>query len=258
MPFTLGAKADAPYIVGEYGKIEDEWIGFPGYSETVLWSGTETISAWANPFTIPDISLSVLDDYDAFSFEAELTEDGGFYPYNGILLASYIKNNIGNYIQIPIMIAHSHQMNIYPDQTNNCFKMYAETNYSYRFKRLVGIKYGYSSKVDVGHNYSTDEKVVGTWIDGSTLYEKTIEYTVTNQAASGAFDITTDVPITNKVIKCSCIFDYEYQGVSYSLVDSSAHYYNGVGNSNTIKFNMGSGTISGNLTVTVQYTKTTS
>ena len=26
------------------------------------------------------------------------------------------------------------------------------------------------------HHYSTDEKVAGTWIDGSTLYEKTIEY----------------------------------------------------------------------------------
>ena len=25
-----------------------------------------------------------------------------------------------------------------------------------------------------GHTYSTDEQVVGTWIDGSTIYEKTI------------------------------------------------------------------------------------
>ena len=24
-----------------------------------------------------------------------------------------------------------------------------------------------------GHNYSTQEQVVGTWIDGSTVYEKT-------------------------------------------------------------------------------------
>lgn len=25
------------------------------------------------------------------------------------------------------------------------------------------------------HNYSTDEQVVGTWIDGSTIYEKTFD-----------------------------------------------------------------------------------
>jgi len=25
-----------------------------------------------------------------------------------------------------------------------------------------------------GHNYSTEEQVIGTWIDGSTLYEKTV------------------------------------------------------------------------------------
>lgn len=25
------------------------------------------------------------------------------------------------------------------------------------------------------HNYSTDEQVVGTWIDGKTLYEKTVD-----------------------------------------------------------------------------------
>lgn len=43
------------------------------------------------------------------------------------------------------------------------------------------------------HNYSTDEQVVGTWIDGSILYEKTItiaslpsdttavEYTISNE-----------------------------------------------------------------------------
>lgn len=29
-------------------------------------------------------------------------------------------------------------------------------------------------------HYSTDEKVIGTWIDGSTLYEKTIEYNCQN------------------------------------------------------------------------------
>lgn len=37
---------------------------------------------------------------------------------------------------------------------------------------LNGNKLQYGSE----HHYSTDEQVVGTWIDGSTLYEKTIDF----------------------------------------------------------------------------------
>lgn len=32
------------------------------------------------------------------------------------------------------------------------------------------------------HHYSEDEQVVGTWIDGNTLYEKTISFTTTNNS----------------------------------------------------------------------------
>ena len=35
------------------------------------------------------------------------------------------------------------------------------------------------------HNYSTTEQVVGTWIDGSTLYERTIHWTGTCNANGG-------------------------------------------------------------------------
>lgn len=34
-----------------------------------------------------------------------------------------------------------------------------------------------------GHTYSTTEQVVGTWIDGSLLYEKTISVIITNESA---------------------------------------------------------------------------
>lgn len=33
-----------------------------------------------------------------------------------------------------------------------------------------------------GHNYSENEQVVGTWVDGNTLYEKTISFTTTNNS----------------------------------------------------------------------------
>lgn len=40
--------------------------------------------------------------------------------------------------------------------------------------QVDGTIYGVSGGGSSGHNYSTTEQVVGTWVDGSTLYEKTI------------------------------------------------------------------------------------
>lgn len=37
------------------------------------------------------------------------------------------------------------------------------------------------------HNYSTDEQVVGTWIDGKTLYEKTV--IITNASKDASYDL---------------------------------------------------------------------
>lgn len=46
-----------------------------------------------------------------------------------------------------------------------------------------------------GHNYSTSEQVVGTWIDGSILYEKT--YIFTNQSYSGDVNVPISLPPVN-------------------------------------------------------------
>lgn len=52
------------------------------------------------------------------------------------------------------------------------------------------------------HHYSTDEQIVGTWIDGSTLYEKT--YAVTSAISIGTSwsDTGFELPVnTNRIIK---------------------------------------------------------
>lgn len=44
------------------------------------------------------------------------------------------------------------------------------------------------------HIYSTDEQIVGTWIDGSTLYEKTIiNSNITYVKVGNVYEVTTDV-----------------------------------------------------------------
>ena len=45
------------------------------------------------------------------------------------------------------------------------------------------------NKVNSGHVYSTEERVVGTWIDGRPVYERTVEIS-DNRVVSGSFEIT--------------------------------------------------------------------
>lgn len=51
-----------------------------------------------------------------------------------------------------------------------------------------------------GHNYSTDEQVVGTWVDGSTVYEKTV---YDAGGVRGNFDIPHNVSNLDRVISYS-------------------------------------------------------
>ena len=46
-------------------------------------------------------------------------------------------------------------------------------------------------------NYSTTEHEVGTWIDGSTVYEKTFSFN--NQSYSGSVNVSVTLPSMNKM-----------------------------------------------------------
>lgn len=110
-------------------------------------------------------------------------------------------------------------------------------------------------------HYSTDEQVIGTWIDGKTLYQKTIfihnESTVTSQSYSYDNDIPNcDMVITQE----SCI---KLAGTSWvtgdAYTNTSQYRWDIHVNSNTK--NIGIQCLSWGFTdayVTLKYTKTTS
>lgn len=56
-------------------------------------------------------------------------------------------------------------------------------------------------------HYSTDEKVIGTWIDGKTVYEKTITTTLPNISGSAMVTHIVDISSlnTDKIIDYDCI-----------------------------------------------------
>lgn len=124
--------------------------------------------------------------------------------------------------------------------------------------KVYGLKFG------IGHHtYSTDEQIVGTWVDGSAIYEKTFLITVNNSSSSG---------FTREITESE--FGLSYSSIS-NFISISGHMYNNVVlprnrikstwseniyiSDNKIQFES-SHPITDNAPVyiTVQYTKTTS
>ncbi len=97
-----------------------------------------------------------------------------------------------------------------------------------------------------GHNYSTTEQVVGTWIDGSTIYEQS--FAITNQTISTGWTVlVSSISIAKLISGEVCVggggYDYTW----------NALYYN---NGNIAVYNFLGGAIqSANGYVTIRYTK---
>lgn len=221
-----------------------------GYTEDVLWNTGGTTSSWANPLVV---SLSSnISDYDAIriSFTDVDGNDGFVFIPTSEIPSNYADKyfvGAGDFLAT---------VNVNSDTQISC---YAKNGITMTYNNVIGISYGSggggggSSEA----NYSTEEQRIGTWIDGKPIYQKTLEKQVTNVSASGSVDITSEIPITCTIKDSTVAFDYNYGGVDYALVNSPNVYYNRGGNTNYIRFAMGSGTISGKITMIAIYTKTT-
>lgn len=72
-----------------------------------------------------------------------------------------------------------------------------------------------------GHTYSSDEQEVGTWIDGSTIYEKTLHFTdVTIQAGNNvSFPIANYISNMKQVISFNgCCSTYDGYTTTYVVL----------------------------------------
>ena len=105
------------------------------------------------------------------------------------------------------------------------------------------------------HHYSTEEQVIGTWIDGSTLYEKTIEYT--SSIGTGWTTLYQDTSISIKDYKVSIIIDNDGSTALNVYQIASNNYFTTttLANGNGLRiYNTGDTRLGG--TITIQYTKT--
>lgn len=108
------------------------------------------------------------------------------------------------------------------------------------------------------HHYSTDEQVVGTWIDGSTLYERTIEYSHTTQGAQ-TVSLPTGVVWSN-IKNIVAIVKNETDVQSMYIFDATNRFSVRANSTDGIIVTMGSSypAVPATVTITIRYTKSSS
>jgi hypothetical protein len=185
-PNPQGTATDTLVKLGIEGTIYDFAGGGSGssYSETTLWSGSETPSTSGTQITLSDN----ISNYDEIVF---------------VLDTDYV--GMGRFLVSELTIGERYISTIYAPTEYGVYWSYDSdttvtikrlaTAHPIAYIKVIGIKYGSGSS---GHNYSTTEQVVGTWIDGSTVYEKTINVGT----------ITTNTTVAHGIDNLDTIIDY--------------------------------------------------
>lgn len=216
-------------------------IGNIEASITELWSGQQSVSAeitLLDDYANYDIIISMvepLEDYPTqqkFDFMLKGAESlTGGIAENNTYIASYRLNNWNS-------------TSVYFRRDNN------PSGWNLTLRKIWGIKF-----ISQQHEYSTEEKVVGKWVDGKPIYEKTFSsITITNNADNFVSDDFGDKTLRH--------FQIDFNGISNNLT-SSNNYSDGlfINTSNQLMYYISrTGSWWNGLNtadITVQYTKTT-
>lgn len=117
---------------------------------------------------------------------------------------------------------------------------------------------------ELAHHYSTNEQIIGTWIDGKPIYQKTID--TSNLSTNYMNPTDLGIPSTSTIVGIDLIGMYSIEGGHYQITDMSLtvsstfsknlYMYIENKNANYTMYRTGSGSID-YLYTTLKYTKTT-
>ena len=146
--------------------------GGSGYSETELLSAPVQVGASSITLT------NNISNYDLLVFEVGVFADNINQTFTSIALVSNIINAPNDKTFISGACSANNQLYSiyfgikYSSETILTIMDSNRTGWAQtgQIISVKGIKFGGSNS---GHNYSTSEQIVGTWIDGSPIYERT-------------------------------------------------------------------------------------
>lgn len=234
------------------GKIVTGWAD-TNYSEVTLWSGTQLCDD--SNFH----SLSLSDDYTNYNALIFQVIDKDNQTTNILVPVSPIELN-EYYLTEIHYTSHLGAFYVFT-ASDTCGVARIANNNNLTYTKIIGIKYG--NGTETFHNYSTAEKVVGTWVDGKTLYEKTVTFTAPNsnaytQQSLGLTGAEVDKiwvveGVVIKGITSSSIMGY----VSSVAAEQFSGFVN-KGTNVTLDYRVGASLYQGDGFVTVRYTKSSS
>lgn len=237
MPDVLANKFSRSDLYSTDEKMIGRWTdGKPLYQKTFI--GNFTPSTAQRVYTqLADLSSLNIDK--PTNCNGVVKEQSGYFKFLNV-------SDKGDAAVYTIVITDDKKLSILTSGTNE------QTDY------IITLQYTKTtdSPVEIGidTDYSTDEKIIGTWIDGKPLYQKTIIST----AQVGWFDIPHNIANVDKVLDAQIGFihsnAYYKIGCAYS---SDAMSASTVGRTNIGIYNSVSAYDGDEVIATIKYTKTT-
>ena len=226
------------------------WGGGKGYSETNLYTASGT--------SFIDIPLTWnWTDYDAYLFfcnDVNAQTGNPWFITQGILT-----DLIGTQNTLTFYPYDNAGVNYYVTATQLTAQWNSQGFY---IRQIIGLNFN-TGGGSASHDYSTTEHKIGTWIDGSDLYEKTYLYTGTGAANPFSTTIDTTGTRIKEIIPHYASFTYngdqfgECIGTELTGNTFVAQYAGSVPPNLTVSSYLGNSTETYEVCFSVRYIKTT-
>lgn len=251
-----GADGFPPLIYSDDEREVGVWRdGKPLYQKTYITQNTTVNSA----VTMADLSSqnidTVVDYYGEYNRYVSGTGDNIIYKFN-----SYQSSTVNNWIRVLNKNTLQYQINQNSSAESTSYQ--AVTILYTKTTDTAGSGY-WSTNGDRAIHYSTTEQVIGTWVDGKPLYEKTVYF---GSLSSGTQTVTMGLSNPNVIVDISirvqvpsgawCVLPMVYLDSNITLqYGAMADGYNA--NTDKVTINVGSSRSFTSGYIIIQYTKTT-
>ena len=213
-----------------------------------IWSGSETPSTSGTTITLD----KPWSDYDMLVFN--IANGTSYYSTPIIMTQDIDTSNHAKYIQNGYGGGRFEVVVTFLTDTTVKIERSSSSGVAVTYEKIYGLKFGEgggSSSI----KYSTEEQVVGEWIDGKPLYQKTVEIDGVYDG-NASVDISANIPSNIDLRYAEAQWGYQYGGTWY--YHSLGQYFNyPYENINTVKLSIGSVTVTIKAYLTIRYTKTT-
>lgn len=190
------------------------------YKERVLWNGPATPPNSGTVITLTD----AISNYDEIVFKIDKYQN----TYAGESAFTVSLLTIGDqYISTVYTGSYQGAYWDYLSDTSINIRSTSSTVLQ-TYVKIIGIKYGDTVKRKDYHVYSTEEQIVGEWIDGRTVYEKTIPLQSAIRIIANTWTDLVDVSSLNISALVGSIAQVDPQPNSLSIMSPYLQVTNGV------------------------------